>query len=150
MIGRDKKDPLVLAADEYLDRVRRSFGVEVTELKESPARPSVPIDRTKREEAEKILQAVSKDDPVIALDERGRTLSSIELSQKVGRFANEGRRSIGLIIGGPNGLDASVTARATETWSLSKLTLPHRLARLLLAEQLYRACSILKGEPYHK
>lgn len=150
IVGRDRKDPLVLAADAYLERVERSFGIEVTELKESPARPSIPVERTKKEEAAKILSALSKDDYVIAFDERGRSLVSKEIAERVGRLASEGRSSVGLVIGGPNGLDPSVLERAHETWSLSRLTLPHRLARLVMSEQLYRACSILRGEPYHK
>jgi 23S rRNA (pseudouridine1915-N3)-methyltransferase len=85
----------------------------------------------------------------VALDERGKLLDSVELSRYVGR-AQDGAKDLLLIIGGDEGLDERVRQAADLTLSLSKMTLPHRLARVVLVEQLYRAFTILKGEPYHK
>jgi 23S rRNA (pseudouridine1915-N3)-methyltransferase len=149
-VGRDKRDPLCEAALGFLERVSHTFPAEMVEVREEPARGSTPIDRVKREEAARLKKALGAGDWVIALDPRGKELSSEEIAQRLQRYANEGRQTISFLIGGPLGLDAGLIAEAKERWSLSKLTLPHRLARLVLAEQLYRGCTILRGEPYHK
>lgn len=85
-----------------------------------------------------------------ALDERGKELSSEELAASLGKAMNGGEQGIAMIIGGADGLPKDLVARANFTWSLGRLTLPHRLARLIVLEQLYRALSILRGEPYHR
>lgn len=149
-VGKDKNEPIVDAANEYLERVRRHFPVELVEVKEEPARSSTPIARVRAVEAERIERALNRDDWWIALDERGKEIGSIDLAKKLERFSNEGKQSVSFVIGGPNGLDPDFTKRAREIWSLSKLTLPHRIARLIVCEQLYRAVTIMRGEPYHK
>lgn len=150
IVGRDKNDPLVEASLEYLKRIERYFPMELVELKEEPAKASMPVPRVKAVEAERIRKALGPDDYLVALDERGKEHTSVELASRLSRYANEGRQTIAFVIGGPNGLDAELVKSAKETWALSRLTLPHRLARLILAEQLYRACTILRNEPYHK
>jgi 23S rRNA (pseudouridine1915-N3)-methyltransferase len=150
VVGRDRRDPLVLVADEYLERIRHYFPIELVEVREEPAKASTPVERVRLLEAERLERALAPGELVIALDERGASLGSVELAEKLGRWAREGLGSVALVIGGPNGLDPAWVARARERWSLSRLTLPHRMARLVLAEQLYRACTILRGEPYHK
>lgn len=87
---------------------------------------------------------------VWALDERGKQLSSEELAQNLKKQMNAGAQGIAFLIGGADGLPAPLIARADFHWSLGRLTLPHRLARLVLVEQLYRALSIVRGEPYHR
>lgn len=150
VVGRDRAEPILDAAQVYLERLRRHFPVELVEVKEEPARGSTPIARIRSSEAERLRKALGADDHLVALDERGRALSSVELAERVGRWANEGKQVVSFVIGGPNGLDPGLVASARETWSLSRLTLPHRIARLIFAEQLYRAATILRGEPYHK
>ena len=150
VIGKDKNDPLCTVADGYLERLSHSFPCTLVELKEEPARASMPVDRVRALEAERIKKALLPGERVIALDERGKEQTSVELSKRLGTWAQEGRSAVALIIGGPNGLDPVLVASADERWALSKLTLPHRLARVLIAEQLYRAATILRGEPYHK
>jgi 23S rRNA (pseudouridine1915-N3)-methyltransferase len=114
--------------------------VELVELKAQPSRAA---------EGKLILAKRASSDWLVALDERGQMKSSVELSQFVAK-AQASARDLAFAIGGDEGLDAAVVERAHLVLSLSRMTFPHRLARLLLAEQLYRAFAILRGEPYHK
>jgi 23S rRNA (pseudouridine1915-N3)-methyltransferase len=109
----------------------------------------LPAGRSKEEEAKAILGKVAASDWLVALDERGALYDSVELSRYVGK-AQLGARDLLVVIGGDEGLSAQVTGAAHLTLSLSKMTLPHRLARVVIAEQLYRAFTLLRGEPYHK
>ena len=103
----------------------------------------------KKAEAAIILQQIQKDDYFVLLDERGKQISSPELAQWLQQRANESAKRIIFLIGGAFGVDESVMQRADYTWSFSKLVFPHMLVRLLLAEQVYRACTILRNEKYH-
>lgn len=103
----------------------------------------------KKKEGETILEWLTKDDYLVVLDERGKQLSSEGLAEFIQARANESRKKLIFLIGGAFGIDDSVLKRADHVWSLSKLTFPHQLVRLILAEQVYRACSILKNEKYH-
>lgn len=101
------------------------------------------------DEAERILKRVAADDLLIALDERGREWSTAELAQELERWLAEAPR-VTLVIGGADGLAPACRDRASGLWSLSRLTLPHGLVRVLVAEQLYRAWTVLAGHPYHR
>jgi 23S rRNA (pseudouridine1915-N3)-methyltransferase len=103
----------------------------------------------KKTEAEAILHQIQKEDFLILLDERGKQLSSPELATFLQQRANESSKRLVFLIGGAFGVDDAVAKRANFTWSLSKLVFPHMLVRLILAEQVYRACTILKNEKYH-
>ncbi|MFV0606440.1 MAG: 23S rRNA (pseudouridine(1915)-N(3))-methyltransferase RlmH [Niabella sp.] len=103
----------------------------------------------KKKEGEIILNKLQKDDFLVALEERGKQLSSEELADFLQKRANAGTKQIIFLIGGAYGLDAAVLQRADVKWSLSKLVFPHQLVRLILAEQVYRACTILRNEKYH-
>lgn len=103
----------------------------------------------KKKEGEQILKLLDANDYLIALDERGKSLSSEKLASFIQNRANESVKQVVFLIGGAYGLDVAVTKRASLTWSLSSLTFPHQLVRLILAEQVYRACSILRNEKYH-
>jgi 23S rRNA (pseudouridine1915-N3)-methyltransferase len=103
----------------------------------------------KKAEAATILAQLQKDDYFVLLDERGKMFSSPELSQWIQNRANDSVKRIVFLIGGAFGVDESVTKRADHTWSFSKLVFPHMLVRLILAEQVYRACTILRNEKYH-
>jgi 23S rRNA (pseudouridine1915-N3)-methyltransferase len=118
------------------------------ELPEAGGKKGKAVD-AKAVEAEAILSRRKPQDLLVALDERGKLLDSVEFSRYVGK-ARDGSKDLLLIIGGDEGLDERVRQAADLTLSLSKMTLPHRLARVVLVEQLYRAFTILKGEPYHK
>lgn len=103
----------------------------------------------KKKEGEMILAWLEKDDLLVALDEHGKQMDSVELAGFIQQCSNRSTRKLVFVIGGAFGLDEVVLKRAQYKWSLSKLTFPHQLVRLLLAEQLYRACTIQRGEKYH-
>lgn len=105
--------------------------------------------KAKELEAKMILEAIPKKAYIIALDERGKQFTSLELGDKVGSWQNLGMDVV-LIVGGPNGLTDEVRDKANELWSLSKLTLPHPLVRVFLAETIYRGWSIYANLPYHR
>lgn len=100
-------------------------------------------------EGEQILARINADEQVVLLDERGKQLSSSELANRLGAWQSDGR-DLCFVIGGPDGVSAGVRNRADFSWSLSNLTLPHGLARVLFAEQMYRAWSLQVGHPYHR
>lgn len=134
------------ALDDFTRRVTRYFPCEWKLLP-----PSKLTDRTqiKKQEAQVFLQQLQTDDYLVLLDERGKNISSPELAELIQGRANESRRQLVFLIGGAYGVDSTVQQRANFTWSLSKLVFPHQLVRLLLAEQVYRACTILRNEKYH-
>lgn len=103
----------------------------------------------KKREGEMILSSLKDEDYLIALDERGKELTSEALANFLQQRANESTRQLVFLIGGAFGLDEAVLKKARLKWSLSQLTFPHQLVRLILAEQVYRACTILRNEKYH-
>ena len=130
---------------EYRKRLSHYSRLELIELPE--AKGDKPQAMAK--EAEGILSAVGPNAWLVALDERGKQLSSVELAELI-RKAQNGSADLVFAIGGDEGLAPGVREKARVVLSLSRMTLPHRMARLLLMEQLYRAFTILRGEPYHK
>ena len=106
-------------------------------------------DDIKKAEATALLNALQNDDILIALDENGKQWNSPELANFIQQKANESAKNIIFLIGGAYGIHESVLKRANNKWSLSKLVFPHQLVRLILAEQVYRACTIIRNEKYH-
>lgn len=146
-VGKTKNEHLRALVDDYLGRLRRFVRTEVTELRESSA-------RTEREgiedEGKRIIGALNSDSFVIVLDVAGREWSSIELAGEIEKWQIGGRKEVAFVIGGHNGVSTEVAKRANLRWSLSRLTLTHEMARVVLAEQLYRAYTIIHGMPYQK
>lgn len=103
----------------------------------------------KKKEAEAILKGLDESDQLVLLDETGKLLDSLQLATFLQSRANESTRQLIFLIGGAFGVDGAIRKRANFTWSLSTLTFPHQLVRLLLAEQVYRACTIMRNEKYH-
>jgi len=103
----------------------------------------------KKKEGEIVLEWLNKDDYLVALDERGKQFTSETLADFIMKRGNESIKNLVFLIGGAFGIDEAVLKRANHKWSLSSLTFPHQLVRLILAEQVYRACSILRNEKYH-
>ncbi len=103
----------------------------------------------KKTEAAVIIGAAQKDDVLIALDENGKQWSSVELAFFIQQKANESAKNLIFIIGGAYGLHENILSKCSARWSLSKLVFPHQLVRLILAEQVYRACTIIRNEKYH-
>ncbi len=138
------------AFEEYAKRMPREMPLQLKELK--PAQRSNAAGDTGRwlqTEAERIAAATPAGAMRVVLDEHGRSFPTRTLAEHLARWRNEGR-DIAFIIGGADGLADTVKARADLLWSLSPLTLPHGLVRVVLAEQLYRAASLLAGHPYHR
>lgn len=146
-VGRDRSGLFAPAVDEYLARLARTLKLELVELPEARRHAGTP--RAKEEEGATILAKLKPGERLVALDERGEQPTSVELATRLARWQERGQ-DLALVIGGADGLAPAVLERAQERLSLSRLTLPHRLARLVLVEQLYRAVTILRGEPYHK
>jgi 23S rRNA (pseudouridine1915-N3)-methyltransferase len=146
-VGKDRSGLYAPAVEEYARRLARHARFELVEVPEARKRAGTP--QARDEEGESILARVEDRERVVALDERGEQLGSVELARKVEGWMRGGR-DVALVIGGSDGLGGAVLERAAERLALSRLTLAHRLARLVLVEQLYRAFSILRGEPYHK
>jgi 23S rRNA (pseudouridine1915-N3)-methyltransferase len=136
------------ACDEYLVRLRGRLAVTLTEIEPASRRSGGAVKAIARE-GERLLAALAPTDHVIALDERGRELTTGELAKWLGSRMQQGE-DLAFLIGGPDGLAAEVLARSNYRLALSRLTLPHALARVLLAEQLYRAHCILANHPYHR
>ena len=140
------------AADEYkkrLSRYARCEEIEVPDLPE-PANSSSAIEQQLcRREGEAILQKIRQDDIVVALCIDGQALDSVRFSQRLTQFEQTGRRVV-FVIGGSLGLSSDVVSRAQIKLSFSPMTFPHQLARVMLFEQIYRACKIASGERYHK
>jgi len=135
------------AADEYLRRLRRYGPVEEHEVRAAGKSPS-PFEAL-RQEGQRLRQRIEPADLLIALDREGRACSSEALAIRLDRW-RAGARPVTLLVGGSHGLAAELLRDCGERWSLGPLTLPHELARVVAYEQLYRAWTILRGEPYHK
>ncbi len=137
------------AWQEYARRMPRELPLELVEipLKKRGNNPDIP--RLRREEGEALRAATSPDYHVIALDGRGKPWSTEQLAERLEDWMGNGRHC-GFLVGGPDGLDEGCLAGANERWSLGKLTYPHPLVRVILAEQLYRAWTITRNHPYHR
>jgi 23S rRNA (pseudouridine1915-N3)-methyltransferase len=146
-VGRDRSGLFEPAVQEYAGRLAHYCKFELLELPE--ARKARDPAGAVEEEGREILARLRPGEALVALDERGKALSSRGLAEWLGRAQNRGG-DLAFVVGGAEGLAEAVRARAALTLSLSALTLPHRLARLVIAEQLYRAFTLLRGEPYHR
>ena len=135
------------ACDDYLRRLGRHVKFREVEVREASRAPGVDAQRA--EEAARLEARIPTGARLVALARQGGAWSSEELARRLGRWLREGR-PVALAIGGSRGLAPELIAGASDRWSLGPLTLPHELARVVVAEQLYRAGTILRGEPYHK
>jgi 23S rRNA (pseudouridine1915-N3)-methyltransferase len=134
-------------ADDYARRLARYFRVREIEVKEASRAPTVEAQL--QEEARRLSHRLSSGAALVTLTRDGIALASRDLAAELGRW-RMAARSVDLVIGGSNGLAPALLNRATLRWSLGPATLPHELARVVVLEQLYRACTILSGERYHK
>jgi 23S rRNA (pseudouridine1915-N3)-methyltransferase len=142
-IGRGSEQDLI---NEYLRRLPWQSEIVEFEIK----KPAKTAELRKKQEAEKLLAAIPSSAAIVALDERGKALSSRAFSQKLDTWATDGLGTAVFIIGGADGLDDSVRKKAHLVLGFGALTWPHKLARVMLAEQIYRAWSISTGHPYHR
>ena len=148
-IGKAHDEALKRAIDDFTKRVNNYYSAEwliIPPVKNAAALPEAEL---KKQEAKIILNKIKDDDFLMLLDETGKQLTSVELSNFIEQKINAGERTIVFLIGGAFGVSNEIKQRADFIWSLSKLVFPHGLARLILAEQVYRACTILRNEKYH-
>lgn len=144
-VGKDRSGLFAPGVQEYTTRLQHWAQVQVVELPEAKAHGA----QAKMQEGATLISKLRPKDTLVALDERGKTFSSVAFSQWIERQLPSGR-DLAFAIGGDEGLSDEVRERAALVLSLSAMTMPHRLARLVLVEQVYRAFSILRGEPYHR
>ena len=148
VVGR-ARDPLAPAVAEYEERAARYWRVDVHEVREEPSRSGTTSDHVRQREGERLLDRVPASAHLVVCDERGVSLTSERFAAWLGERRDRAQ-DVAFAIGGAYGVDAALRARAGTLLALAPWTLPHELARLVLAEQLYRAGSLLRGEPYHK
>lgn len=152
-VGRLKSGPESELSKRYLERFTRSgsaLGLDFARVIEVPESRAATHDMRKNEEAAQLERHLSDGAALILLDERGKTIDSPAFAATLARFRDDGRRDLVLAIGGPDGLDPALQSRADATFCFGRMTWPHQLVRIMAAEQLYRAVTILSGHPYHR
>jgi len=145
-VGKAHESYIKEGVDQFTKRIGHYYPIDWQLI--TPSKLTDPA-QIKKAEAETILKALNKTDILVLLDEKGKMLSSPGLANLIQKQANQSAQKIVFLIGGAYGVDEEIKKRANFTWSLSELVFPHMLVRLLLAEQIYRACSILANEKYH-
>lgn len=148
-IGKNNEPYIKTGVEVFTNRISKYYPVEWTLIPLPKNAGMMSEMDLKKKEGELVLDWLSKDDYLVALDERGRQLTSEGLADFIQKRSNESVKNLVFLIGGVFGLDETVLKRANFKWSLSQLVFPHQLVRLILAEQVYRACSILRNEKYH-
>lgn len=148
-VGKANEAYVKAGVEEFTKRISKYYPVEWTIIPLPKNSGMLSEADLKKKEGEMILDWLQKEDYLVALDERGKQLSSEGLAEFIMKRTNESVKNLVFLIGGAYGIDESVLKRANFKWSLSHLVFPHQLVRLILAEQIYRACSINRNEKYH-
>ena len=148
-VGKANEPYIKQGIEEFTKRISRYFKTDWNIIPVPKNAATLSEMDLKKKEGEVILDWLRKDDFLIVLDERGKQMSSEGLANFIQARANESTKQLVFLIGGAYGIDEAVLKRADYTWSLSPLVFPHQLVRLILAEQIYRACTILRNEKYH-
>jgi 23S rRNA (pseudouridine1915-N3)-methyltransferase len=148
-VGKPHDAYVKAGIEDFTGRINKYFSADWLII--PPPKNAAALDEStlKKQEAKAIISQLTADDFLILLDERGKQLSSPELAQLLQQKANDSSKKLVFLIGGAFGVDEVIAKRANFTWSLSKLVFPHMLVRLILAEQVYRACTINRNEKYH-
>ncbi len=148
-IGKQHDPAIKDAIDDYTKRINKYHPVKWVIIPVPKNAGMLSETELKKLEGKMVLEWLNKDDVLITLDEKGKEFDSLELSIFLSKKGMEASKKIVFLIGGAFGIEESVLKRSNHIWSLSKLTFPHQLVRLILAEQVYRACTIIKNEKYH-
>jgi|SRR5450432_1632304 23S rRNA (pseudouridine1915-N3)-methyltransferase len=148
-IGKTNESYVAEGVKDFTKRIENYYPIEWRLFSQKKNTGSLPGQKLKQEEAELILASLKPDDWLVSLDENGKLLSSRKLASFIQDRGNESVKRLVFLIGGAYGLEESLIKKSKFIWSLSPLTFPHQLARLILAEQVYRACSIGRNEKYH-
>ncbi len=148
LVGKTVNKHFIAGINDYVERTNHYMPFNITVIPELKNTKALTEEQQKEHEGDLILQKLQSSDTVVLLDEHGKELRSIEFADWLQRKQNTTRRLV-FIIGGPYGFSKAVYERANEKLSLSKMTFSHQMVRLIFCEQIYRACTILRGEPYH-
>ena len=148
LVGKTTDRHFAAGIGDYVERIGHYMPFELVTIPELKNTKSLTEEQQKCLEGELILKQLQPSDTVVLLDEHGRELRSIEIARWLEQKRNTARR-LAFVVGGPYGFSPAVYARANEQLSLSKMTFSHQMIRLIFTEQIYRACTIIKGEPYH-
>ena len=148
-VGKRMPKWVDLALTEYIKRLPKNINFNLNQIAPEKRSRNRSLQELKKNEDEKINTLISSTNIVIALDEKGELISSHRLAGELQIWIDQ-QLDVGILIGGADGLSNSIKNRASKIWSLSKMTLPHALARVIFIEQLYRASTILNKHPYHR
>lgn len=148
LVSKTTDKHLAAGIDDYVSRICHYLPFAITVIPELKNTKNMTEEQQKVREGDLILQKIQPSDTVVLLDEHGKEFRSIEFADWLQKKQNTARRLV-FVIGGPYGFSESIYKRADELLSLSKMTFSHQMVRLLFVEQIYRACTIIKGEPYH-
>jgi 23S rRNA (pseudouridine1915-N3)-methyltransferase len=148
-VGTRMPDWVSQGYEEFARRLPADCSLQLVEIPAGKRSKGADLARIMQQEGERMLAALPKGARVVSLDVKGRPWSTEQLARELDAWRHDGR-DVALLVGGPEGLAAECSARAEQRWSLSNLTLPHPLVRIVVAEQLYRAWSILHNHPYHR
>lgn len=148
-IGRRVADWVAAGYSDYARRLPPECALQLIEVEPARRTRHTPAEQVRAEEGRRLLKAVPKGAEVIALDEHGQSLSTQALSERMRAWLADGRDRA-FLVGGAEGLASECLKQASAVWSLSALTFPHQLVRIILAEQIYRAWSLIQGHPYHR
>ena len=149
LVGKTVNKHFVELIDEYAGRVKHYIGFDIITIPELKNTKSLSVDQQKQQEGELILKQLQAGDHVVLLDEHGREYRSVEFSAYMEQKMQTVNKRLVFVIGGPYGFSPDVYGKANEKISLSKMTFSHQMVRLIFVEQLYRAMTIMRGEPYH-
>ena len=147
-MGKTVNKHFVAGIEDYAERIGHYMPFNITTIPELKNTKNLSEEQQKQAEGELILKQIQPQDTVVLLDEHGRELRSVEFARWLEQKRNTARLLV-FVIGGPYGFSQAVYARANEQLSLSRMTFSHQMVRLVFTEQIYRACTIIKGEPYH-
>lgn len=149
VVGKTTDSLVEKLTEVYIQRLKHYVDFQFVIIPELKNTKSMSEQEQKQREGELILKSIPAGSRVVIMDEHGKEYTSVEFSQKISSFMNSGAKNVFFVIGGPYGFSADVYAAANEKISLSKMTFSHQMVRAIFTEQLYRAMTILKGEPYH-
>ena len=149
VIGKTDEKYLIEGMDKYRNRLKHYIGFDYEEIPDIKNRKTLSEAQQKKLEGDLILAKIKAGDKLVLLDDKGKDYSSLAFSKHLQQQMNSGIKRLVFVVGGPYGFDASVYAKAQGKLSLSKITFSHQMIRLFMVEQMYRAMTILKNEPYH-
>jgi 23S rRNA (pseudouridine1915-N3)-methyltransferase len=148
MVGKTVSPNFVASINDYFERIKHYMPFEINTISEIKNTKNLTEEQQKEREGVLILKNIQESDTVVLLDEHGKDMRSVEFAKWI-EIKRNGAKRLVFIIGGPYGFSKDIYCRANEKISLSKMTFSHQMVRLIFVEQLYRVCTIIKGEPYH-